>query len=42
VLFDGIAVTFVRLHYDVEAAAAAIRAVAALPDFLADRLAVGR
>lgn len=42
VLFDGSAVTFVRLPYDVERAAAAIRAVDALPNFLADRLAVGR
>ena len=42
VLFDGRNVTFVRLAYDVEAAQAGIRAVAALPDFLADRLAVGR
>jgi predicted phosphodiesterase len=41
-LFDGRNVTFVRLAYDVEAAQAGIRAVAALPDYLADRLAVGR
>lgn len=42
VLFDGSAVTFLRLAYDHEAAAAAIRGVAELPDFLADRLAAGR
>jgi len=42
VLFDGTSITFVRLAYDVERAAAAIRAVEALPDYLADRLAVGR
>lgn len=41
-LFDGQAVTFVRLEYDVESAAAAIRAVDELPNYLADRLAVGR
>jgi hypothetical protein len=33
---------FVRLPYDHAAAAAAIRAVSALPEFLAERLAVGR
>ena len=37
VLFDGSAVTFVRLEYDHQAAAAAIRQVSDLPDFLADR-----
>lgn len=42
VLFDGLHLTFVRLAYDVEAAAAAIRAVPDLPDYLAERLAVGR
>ena len=42
VLFDGRAVTFIRLEYDVDQAAAAIRAVPELPDYLADRLAVGR
>ena len=42
VLFDGRSVTFVRLAYDIERAADAIRAVAALPNYLADRLAVGR
>jgi len=42
VLFTGEELTFVRLAYDHEAAAAEIRAVPELPDFLADRLAVGR
>lgn len=42
VLFDGRNVTFVRCEYDFESAAAAIRAVPALPNYLADRLAVGR
>lgn len=42
VLFDGRHVTFVRLEYDVERAAAEIRAVDELPDYLADRLRVGR
>ncbi|MCP3919855.1 MAG: metallophosphoesterase family protein [bacterium] len=42
VVFDGQNVTFIRLDYDHEAAASAIRAVPELPDFLADRLAVGR
>lgn len=42
VLFDGHNVTFVRLDYDHGRAAAAIRAVDELPDFLAERLAVGR
>ncbi|MEW6072076.1 MAG: metallophosphoesterase family protein [Planctomycetota bacterium] len=42
VLFDGRHVTFVRLEYDVEAAAAAIRAVPELPGYLADRLYAGR
>jgi len=41
-LFDGESVTFVRLEYDVPAAAAAIRAVPELPEFLAERLAIGR
>jgi diadenosine tetraphosphatase ApaH/serine/threonine PP2A family protein phosphatase len=41
-LFDGRAVTFLRLEYDVAAAAAAIRAVPELPEFLAERLAIGR
>lgn len=42
VLFDGAKIDFVRLEYDHKAAADAIRAVPALPEFLADRLAVGR
>jgi diadenosine tetraphosphatase ApaH/serine/threonine PP2A family protein phosphatase len=42
VLFDGRTITFVRLDYDHEAAAAAIRAVSALPEYLAERLALGR
>jgi diadenosine tetraphosphatase ApaH/serine/threonine PP2A family protein phosphatase len=41
-LFDGAAVTFVRLEYDIAAASASIRAVPELPEFLADRLAIGR
>lgn len=42
VLYDGQNVTFVRIEYDHEAAADAIRAVDELPAFLADRLAAGR
>lgn len=42
VLFDGKNVTFVRLEYDHVSASESIRAVPDLPDFLADRLAVGR
>jgi diadenosine tetraphosphatase ApaH/serine/threonine PP2A family protein phosphatase len=42
VLFDGRNVTFVRLEYDHALAAQAIRDVLELPDYLADRLAVGR
>ncbi len=42
VLFDGTAVTFVRLAYDIDGAANAIRAVNELPDYLADRLSAGR
>ena len=42
VLFDGRRIRFVRLAYDHAAAAAAIRAVPALPEFLAERLSVGR
>jgi len=42
VMFDGQCVTFVRLAYDHAAAADAIRAVPALPDFLAERLYAGR
>jgi diadenosine tetraphosphatase ApaH/serine/threonine PP2A family protein phosphatase len=41
-LFDGENVTFVRLSYDTAMAAAAIRAVPQLPEFLAERLAIGR
>ena len=41
-LFDGRNVTFVRVAYDIEDAQTAIRAVDALPDYLADRLGVGR
>ncbi len=41
-VFDGRTLTFVRLEYDVEVAAAAIRAVAELPDFLAERLSTGK
>lgn len=42
VLFDGDAVTFVRLPYDVEGAQADIREHSALPDYLAERLGEGR
>ena len=42
VIFDGQTVEFIRLDYDFETAAARIRAVDELPDYLADRLAVGR
>jgi diadenosine tetraphosphatase ApaH/serine/threonine PP2A family protein phosphatase len=42
VLFDGRAITFVRLEYDVERAMADIEAVPALPHYLAERLKVGR
>jgi diadenosine tetraphosphatase ApaH/serine/threonine PP2A family protein phosphatase len=41
-LFDGERVTFVRLEYDIASAAAAIRAVPELPEYLAERLAIGR
>jgi predicted phosphodiesterase len=41
-LFDGRTITFVRLEYDFAQAQAGIRAVPALPDYLADRLEVGR
>jgi len=42
-MYDGRdRVDFVRLDYDVESAAARIRAVPALPDYLASRLLVGR
>ena len=39
---SGRAITFVRLDYDHEAAAASIRAVKELPEYLAQRLALGR
>ena len=42
VIFDGRCITFVRLEYSHEDAAERIRAVNELPDYLADRLAVGR
>ena len=42
VLFDGRRIQFRRLEYDHRAAADAIRAVAELPEFLAERLAAGR
>lgn len=42
VVFDGREITFVRLAYDHAAAAAAIRAVKELPEYLAERLALGR
>lgn len=41
VLFDGQNVTFVRLEYDIEAAQSEIRSIPELPDYLADRLAIG-
>ena len=41
-LFDGQSLWFVRIEYDHERAAEEIRAVPELPDYLADRLAVGR
>ncbi|MEZ5980268.1 MAG: metallophosphoesterase family protein [Planctomycetota bacterium] len=41
-LFDGSAITFVRLEYDVAAAQADIRRVRALPEYLAERLGQGR
>jgi diadenosine tetraphosphatase ApaH/serine/threonine PP2A family protein phosphatase len=42
VLFDGRTIEFVRLDYDHAQAASSIRAVKALPEYLADRLALGR
>jgi hypothetical protein len=42
VLFDGRTITFVRCEYDHAAAAASIRAVKELPEYLAQRLALGR
>lgn len=41
VLFDGVELTFQRVEYEVERAAAAIRAVNDLPEFLAERLFTG-
>jgi diadenosine tetraphosphatase ApaH/serine/threonine PP2A family protein phosphatase len=41
-LWDGAELGFVRLEYDVGAAQARIRAVAALPTYLAERLETGR
>ncbi|MDP6409496.1 MAG: metallophosphoesterase family protein [Planctomycetota bacterium] len=41
-LFDGRSLWFVRLEYDHSRAADEIRAIPELPDYLADRLAVGR
>lgn len=42
VMFDGKRVTFIRLEYPIQQAAQAIRQVPELPDFLADRLEVGK
>ncbi len=42
VIFDGERVAFQRLEYDLKQAADLIRAVPELPDFLADRLSIGR
>ena len=42
VLFDGANITFVRLPYDTDLAAERIRAVSALPEYLAERLFRGR
>ena len=42
VLWDGLRPSFVRLDYDHHTAAERIRAVKELPEFLAERLAVGR
>ena len=41
-IFDGRNITFVRLEYDRETTMREIRGVPELPDYLADRLAVGR
>jgi predicted phosphodiesterase len=41
-LFDGEMITFRRIEYEIERAAAAIRAVDDLPEFLAERLFSGR
>lgn len=42
VMFTGRELSFVRLEYDIESAAQQIRSVPALPEFLAERLALGR
>jgi len=42
VLFDGNELTFIRLEYAVEEAASAIHNVPELPDYLGDRLLLGR
>jgi diadenosine tetraphosphatase ApaH/serine/threonine PP2A family protein phosphatase len=42
VTYDGREVAFHRLDYDFKSTMAKIRAVPALPDYLADRLAQGR
>jgi predicted phosphodiesterase len=42
VVFDGQNLTFVRLEYDHQRASADIRAVPELPDYLAERLGIGR
>jgi diadenosine tetraphosphatase ApaH/serine/threonine PP2A family protein phosphatase len=42
VLFDGRSVTFVRLDYDHDRTAEEIRCESRLPNYLAERLAVGR
>ena len=41
-IFDGEAITFCRVEYDIERAASAIRKVEDLPEFLAERLYTGR
>ena len=41
-IFDGETIQFVRLEYDIDTAADRIRAVGDLPDYLAERLYVGR
>ncbi|MDP6956809.1 MAG: metallophosphoesterase, partial [Planctomycetota bacterium] len=42
VLFDGETVTFARLEYDHDRTAEEIRSTPGLPDYLAERLTVGR
>jgi len=41
-IFDGEAITFCRVEYDIERAASAIRKIEDLPEFLAERLYTGR